>query len=165
MMESRHAYRRHLPHYQSDFRTYLVTICSSKRRLLVEQARNLALAHIVFDHSQRIWLHAAVVMPDHVHLLLTPMTAPNGWSFPLATILQGIKGASARSINLALGTEGPVWQHESFDHELRHDESVRQKAEYIAQNPVRKGLCATSDEYPWLWREWIDGGKYRGTTS
>jgi REP element-mobilizing transposase RayT len=96
-------------------------------------------------------LYAAVIMPDHAHLLLTPLADQTGWPFSLATILKLIKGTSARSANKIMGTEGPVWQEESFDHVLRSDESMTQKLEYIRQNPVRKGLVAHPDSYPWLW--------------
>jgi hypothetical protein len=40
---------------------------------------------------------------------------------------------------------------------LRSDESARSKAEYVCQNPVRHGLVANENDYPWLWREWVEG--------
>lgn len=96
--------------------------------------------------------HTVVVMPDHVHMLFTPL---DGWS--LATIMKRVKGPAAREINLLLGRRGALWQDESFDRILTSDEDVRRKGEYIAENPVRAGLVTSADEYPWLWREWIDG--------
>ncbi|MBZ5573145.1 MAG: hypothetical protein LAO09_14840 [Acidobacteriia bacterium] len=71
--------------------------------------------------------------------------------FCLADILKGIKGASARNVNRLLGCSGAVWQEESFDHVVRSDGSLEQKIEYIRQNPVRRGLVKTPDEYQWLW--------------
>jgi putative transposase len=71
--------------------------------------------------------------------------------------MKGIKGSSSREVNQVLGRSGSLWQHESFDHELRTDESIREKAEYICQNPVRRGLVKFVDDYPWIWREWIEG--------
>ncbi|MCX5891115.1 MAG: hypothetical protein NTY36_16960 [Deltaproteobacteria bacterium] len=53
----------------------------------------------------------------------------------------------------------PVWLYESFDRILRTDESLHQKVEYICQNPVRKGLVTCEDDYPWLWREWVEGAE------
>ena len=94
---------------------------------------------------------------DHVHLILSPLTDPDGVHFSLATIMNGMKGASAHAVNTALGRSGRVWQSESFDHILRSTESARSKAEYVCANPVRAGLAATEDEYPWIWREWVDG--------
>jgi hypothetical protein len=52
---------------------------------------------------------------------------------------------------------GPLWQDESFDRVLRSDEDVRKKADYICANPVRAGLVSSEDQYPWIWREWVEG--------
>src|ERR1700741_224883 len=79
-------------------------------------------------------------MPDHVHLIFSPLRNPEGWPYPLVDILQCLKSTTAHRINKALGQSGPVWEEESFDHVLRSDESLAQKSEYIRQNPVRKGL-------------------------
>ena len=98
-----------------------------------------------------------VMTSDPVHLILSPLTVADGVHFSLATIMNGIKGASAHAVNAALGRHGRVWQAESFDHVLRSDERARSKAEYVCANPVRAGLAASEDEYPWIWRKWVDG--------
>lgn len=102
-------------------------------------------------------MHGVVVMPDHVHMISTPSNDDKGNPFGLAEIMSGIKGASAHSINKALNRRGRVWQDESFDHILRSDESAYNKVMYICENPVRKGLVKEVDDYPWLWREWVEG--------
>ncbi|HEX8253323.1 MAG TPA: transposase [Thermoanaerobaculia bacterium] len=102
------------------------------------------------------WLHTAVVMPDHVHLLFVPL---DGWT--LDRILRRVKGVSARLINRELQRRGAVWQAESFDRILRSDEDVTRKGEYIANNPVRAGLAATPEEYEWLWSWWRRGDAVR----
>jgi len=98
-------------------------------------------------------LHAVVIMPEHVHLLLTPMRNAEGWPFLLKDILKLIKGPAARSINIVEGTHGALWQDESFDHVLRSNESFDEKLEYIRQNPSRRGLATRPEEYTWLWVE------------
>ncbi len=98
-------------------------------------------------------------MPDHVHLLFTAMRDADGQDYGLSEIMRGIKGASAGSVNRLLGTAGPVWQGESFDHVLRADEGVRATAEYICQNPIRAGIVSRDDDYRWLWREWVEGAE------
>jgi hypothetical protein len=69
--------------------------------ILPERARDLVLAHCLREvrilaeagegarptRAARIRLHAVVVMPDHVHLLLMPLRDENGWPFPLVDIL------------------------------------------------------------------------------
>ena len=101
---------------------------------------------MTFGHRVYYALHAAVVMPDHVHLLLTPLVDDTGATYGLPQIVGAIKGATSRDINRSLGQTGHVWQSERFDHVLRSDESLRARAEYICENPVRAGLVETSDE-------------------
>ena len=93
-------------------------------------------------------------MPDHVHFIITPYQE---WS--LSDILRRVKGNSARLINLKVRQQGTLWQDESFDRIIRHSEDLQKKCEYVAENPVRAGLCAIADDYEWLWRDWIEGQK------
>jgi REP element-mobilizing transposase RayT len=90
-------------------------------------------------------------MPDHVHLILTPLADSDG-SFSIPEIMHAIKSESAHRINKALERKGKVWQDESFDHVLRGDESLLSKTAYIFENPVRAGLVRRSADYRWLWR-------------
>lgn len=143
------AYRRRLPHYQNDYRSYFVTFRTWNRFVLPDEARDIVLRHIVDFPSYS--LHETVVMPDHVHLIATPHLGDEWTAVPLWDILRKIKGASSRRVNQQLGRRGRLWQDESFDHELRNDESLAEKCEYIRQNPVRKGLVTHPDDYPWLW--------------
>jgi putative transposase len=147
----KYEYRRRLPHYQKAGRAIFVTFRKLIREPLAAGARDLVLRHCRHDDGERYALHAAVVMPDHVHLLLTPTCDPEGWPYSLPVILKLIKGVSARSVNILLGSSGPVWQDESLDHVLRSDESFGEKFEYIRQNPVRAGLVIRAEDYRWLW--------------
>ena len=145
-------YRRHLPHLQVEDKPLFATF---NRWVLPESIRQVVLKHCLHDHEVKLQVHGIVVMPDHVHLIFTPLKDNKGNLFGLAEIMSGIKGASAHSVNKARNRRGRVWQDESFDHVLRSDESTYSKVLYICENPVRKGLVATEDEYPWLWREWV----------
>jgi hypothetical protein len=51
------------------------------------------------------------------------------------------------SLTLRLG--GEIWQREFFDHLLRSDEKLEEKWNYVRENPVRAGLCANPDAYPY----------------
>jgi hypothetical protein len=149
-----------LPHLQKADCGLFVTFCTA-RKVLSPEARDLVLEHCLREGgilpfandtanlkgerapailTPRVYLHAVVVMPDHVHLLLQPLCDHRGWPVPLVDILQCLKGATAHRINKLLWTSGPVWEEESFDHVLRSDESLQKKAEYIRQNPVRRRL-------------------------
>ena len=136
MITGRIAYRRHLPHFQSDFKTYFVTFVTQKRMVLPERARDIVLRHLV--QCSMYWLHVAVVMPDHVHVLVTPEQA-------LGTVVGRVKGAASREVNLLLGRNGSLWQQESFDHELRRDESLQQKFAVNRKPPAVRREIAVED--------------------
>lgn len=151
ILKGKYDYRRRLPHYQKDDRALFVTFRAGCLNPLPESVRDTVLRHILHDHGSKATFHVAVVMPEHVHFLLTPLRDANGDFCSLVELLQAIKGASAHSVNRELGRSGPVWQDESLDHVLRGDESFRQKLEYIRQNPVRTGLVKRPEDYRWLW--------------
>src|SRR5262249_35260477 len=88
-------------------------------------------------------LHAWVVMPNHVHVLLEPKQ-------PLGIITKAIKGRSARQANLVLGRKGKqFWQDESFDHWIRNDMEFVKIKKYIERNPVVAGFTAQECDWPW----------------
>ena len=153
LLKGKYVYRRRLPHYQKADRAVFVTFYAGCCDPLPKSIRDLVLRHCLHDQGIKVQVHAVVVMPDHVHLLLTPLTDAQGNPYSVVEILQSIKGASAHSINRPLHRSGPVWQEESFDHVLRSDESFEEKFEYIRQNPVRRGLVERPEDYRWLWIE------------
>ena len=152
-LDRMYEYRRMLPHYQKANRAIFVTFCKHNRQPFSSEAGSSILKSCLRGNGTRFHLHAAVVMPEHAHLLLTPMQDENGWVYRLPAILKSIKGASARAVNKLTNISGPVWQEESFDHVLRSQESLAEKLEYIRQNPVRRGLVRKPEDYPWLWVE------------
>ena len=139
-------YRRCLPHLEREYKTYFVTFCTKSRRVLEPCDRDIVFRECLAVRSDAHWLHCIVVMPDHVHLLVTLSNDES-----LSRFLQPIKGRSARFINALHGRRGSIWQRESFDHILRKDEDLAKKGEYIANNPARAGLVGRARDYPWLW--------------
>ncbi len=146
-------YRRNLPHLQMDFKPHFITFVTKSRWVLPEWARDMVLSCCCHDHRKRYELHVAVVMPDHVHMILTPLIdAHRSQVFSLIEIRRGIKGASGRMINQRFGRHGAIWQEEPFDRVLRSSENLDAKIEYILQNPVRKGLIDDRRRYRWGWQ-------------
>jgi putative transposase len=90
---------------------------------------------------ERYRLHSFVVMPNHVHVLVTPHVNSTKWLGPL-------KGFTAWSANKILGRGGPFWQHESYDHLVKPGEFERIRR-YIENNPVRAGLASEPHLFPW----------------
>jgi len=91
-----------------------------------------ALRH--FD-SQRYYLDAFVVMPNHVHALVQPLPGHS-----LKDILRSWKSYSARQINKTLGRSGSVWMEESFDQIVRDWTALVKCRDYIARNPEKAHL-------------------------
>ncbi|MGA3096486.1 MAG: transposase [Bryobacteraceae bacterium] len=88
-------------------------------------------------------LHAYVVMPNHVHVLLSPLTTPS-------KLLQSVKGFSAREANKILARSGePFWQPESYDHWVRDAAEFERIRNYTEENPVRAGLAPVAEDYSW----------------
>jgi len=97
---------------------------------------------LVHFQGDRFALHAWVVMPDHVHAVVTPRTKT------LAEIVRSWKSFSAHQINKVRGRKGRVWQVESFSHIVRNNADFERFVEYVERNPVEAGLCDASGSWP-----------------
>lgn len=88
-------------------------------------------------------LHAFVIMPNHVHLLITLAV-----KLPLLT--KSLKGITAKKANLILGSTGtPFWQEESYDRLVRNSDEFERIRNYIETNPVRAGLVNERSSFKW----------------
>lgn len=146
-------YRRNLPHIEKDGSSYFVTFSTHKEFGLSEDARTLVFDHCLFENNRKIHLHAFVVMPDHVHMLFTPLENDKGEMYSLAEIMHGLKGASSHSVNKLVGRAGTLWEPESFDRIVRSSSDFEYRVIYIVQNPIAAGLAKGPDDYRWAWRE------------
>jgi len=100
-------------------------------------------------------------MPNHLHVVFTPILnqfdeflTPNNKSssrtIPAVTkIMQDLKKYTAREANKILQREGDFWQHESYDHVVRNVDELNKIVKYVLNNPVKAGLCKTSDDWVW----------------
>jgi REP element-mobilizing transposase RayT len=95
-----------------------------------------------------------VVMPNHVHAIVRPLTPKTK---PLETLLQIWKGKSARDINLIRDSSGTIWQRESFDRIVRDPEHLYRVIQYIGRNPAKAGL-ATDHFQLWIRQSWVAQG-------
>ena len=99
-----------------------------------------ALLHFQGD---RYLLSAWCVMPNHVHVVVTPHQDHN-----LSLILHSWKSFSAHEINKLLGRTGAVWEEEAFDHIVRDEASMDRFLRYTEDNPVAAGLCDRPELWP-----------------
>ena len=144
-------YERNLPHIERDWKPHFVTFATHKRSPLPHWAREIVLNACKHHDQRTCHMLAAVVMPDHVHLIVVPLVdEEKKCVVPLFWISRSIKGFSAREINKRIGRKGQVWQDESFDHVIRKGD-FEAKLDYLRQNPVRKGLARSWEEYQWCY--------------
>lgn len=98
-----------------------------------------------FFDKRRYTLHAWVVMPNHVHVVVHPEPPHT-----LSAILKSWKSYTAVHGNRLLKREGkPFWQSESYDHCCRDDDDRAQCCAYTTMNPVNAGLCVRPQDWPW----------------
>jgi REP element-mobilizing transposase RayT len=100
----------------------------------------------------RYVLHAFAVMPNHVHLLVSPLV-------PLPKLTRSLKGITAKRANEMLALTGcPFWQEESYDHLVRNEREFERIRFYIEHNPARAGLAKEADRYRWSSAQWATRG-------
>ena len=140
--------RKSLPHnlpswVHPETAVFFITICCSPRGKdqLCRQEISAGIFESVAFRQLRgdWWVQLLLLMPDHLHALI---------SFPsnmdMTTTISQWKEFLAKKL-------GIHWQRDFFDHRLRSDESLRDKADYILQNPVRRGLVARTEDWSYVW--------------
>jgi putative transposase len=131
-------------HATSNGQTYMVTSSTWGRRALFsgDAWAKLLIETLYHYRGTAYLLHEFVVMPDHMHVLLTPKTS-------LEKAVQFIKGGFSYRAKKELGSNMEVWQKGFSDHRIRDASEYRIHQVYIQQNPIRKNLCARAEEYPY----------------
>jgi putative transposase len=94
-------------------------------------------------------LDAFRTMPNHVHLVYTPLPKADGTYHAMSAIMHSLKRYTARQANLLLGREGSFWQSENYDHVVRDEAEWRRIITYVLNNPVKAGLVQHWEEWPW----------------
>jgi putative transposase len=130
----------------SPARTFFITTGTSMGRRLLQSERN---ANLLIDvlrslvAERKFQLHDFVVMPDHVHLLLT---VDNEMTIEKA--MQLVKGRFSHRLSQELGYKGEVWQRGFSEVQVLGDANLAKHREYIANNPVKAGLMDAPEKFP-----------------
>jgi putative transposase len=125
--------------------TYFVTFSTWQRRRLfvVESYVRLFLKTLYgYRRDGRYELHAFVLMPEHVHLMLTP-----AMTVTLEHAIQLIKGGYSHALGSVLGRKREIWQRGFTDHRIRDGQDFHTHSTYIHQNPVERTLVTDPREY------------------
>jgi REP element-mobilizing transposase RayT len=146
-MRLKHGHRLRKGRYSEPGRAYLITTVTQDRksifndwrpgRLLVNEMRLASEMELV---ESLAW----VIMPDHMHWLITLRRAS------LSGLVHRVKARSAIAINRQQGTSGRFWQKGFHDRAIRAEEDLQVVARYIVANPLRAGIIRHLGEYP-LW--------------
>jgi len=92
-----------------------------------------------YQEQQKWWVHFALLMPDHLHMLISfsPFVM-------MSKVVANWKQYQARYLKID-------WQRDFFDHRIRSEDQLIEKYEYIRMNPVRKNLVANPKDWPYVW--------------
>lgn len=123
----------------------------------------------IFHYSKiKYRLYSFVIMPDHVHLIIQPNEISNGKYYSLSEIMHSIKSYSSNQIKkylksiitvaqtpLSVHNNIPkhIFQSESYDRIIRDEEELKEKMNYILNNPVNEGLAENGYDYRWYYYE------------
>ena len=141
--------RKRLPHDVPFFinptaEIYFITINCKVRgsnQLWLSGVGEALLESVRFRQGCDQWfVHLFLLMPDHVHALLTFPQESRG----LQSTVSNWKRWTAKNC-------GVSWQRDFFEHRLRGEKALSEKTAYIRANPLRAGLAQDPAEWPWWW--------------
>jgi putative transposase len=123
--------------------TYFITTSTQGGRSILQRDAFAELfVNTLYEYrsQQRFQLHAFVVMPDHVHLIITPAES-------LERAMQFVKGGFSFKASRQFGIASAVWARGFTDHRIRDDNDFVVHRNYIHMNPVRRGLAEHPEQY------------------
>jgi len=138
---------------------HFVTCSCYRRQPLLAQTHMQNVFLVALEEARQRYqmtVYGFVVMPEHVHLLLSEPA-----SGALARVMQTLKmrvsiAARERGYRRSGGT--PFWQTRYFDHNVRNHDGFVTQLRYIHRNPVKRGLCGSPEEWAWSsFRAWATG--------
>ncbi len=131
-------------HATNNRQTYMITTETWQRRALFRNERwaKLLIDTIYHYRGSTYLLHEFVIMPDHIHVLITPATS-------LEKAVQFIKGGFSYRAKKELGSNMEIWQKGFQDHRIRDAADYDAHVTYVRENPVRARLCERTQDYPY----------------
>ena len=132
-----------LTHKTHPSSTYFVTTKAwqSRNLLQAEDVAEIIIARLLHYRDEDAYLlHEFVLMPNHIHLLLTASTT-------LEKAMQLIKGGSSHEVHRQRGGKLPLWQSGFHDWTLRDESDFHAKREYIRLNPVEARLVERAEDW------------------
>jgi len=154
-----------LTRFQHSGQSHFVTFCCYHRRRLLsndEARRTFEAALERVRGSFRLQVYGYVVMPEHVHLLLSepqrdigsrgsaPLKPKDGLNGPpLSTLADALKSLKQGVSRRLIGDAEHFWQKRYYDCNIRDYPQFVEKLRYIHRNPVKAGLCERPEDWEW----------------
>src|SRR5438105_11112842 len=129
---------------------YFVTLCVEGRRPVLANSHTLEALKAI-SQLRRWDVMAAVIMPEHTHMVVAPFEDRE-------LSIGDFAAAFKRLLRKSLGSQTWEWQRGCFDRLLRSDEDLGSKWIYVQENPVRAGLVQRSEDWPY-YLDFINDGK------
>jgi putative transposase len=117
-----------------------VTVCTSGRQPVLANPVIHGFLRESWERAGHWLVGRYVVMPDHIHLFCAPGKNPPE---PIRSWISYWKRL------VAFSQGGSIWQKNYWDTQLRRHESYEAKWAYVYDNPVRAGLVAQADAWPY----------------
>jgi putative transposase len=133
-----------LKRFQEAKSLHFVTFSCFRRLPLLEAPSARETVEAVLEqararHQARVY--AYVLMPEHVHLLVNEPPR-----ILLAQLLKAVKQMSSRKLR---GSREKFWQERYYDSNVHGEEARSDVIRYIHCNPVKRGLAAKPEDWPW----------------
>jgi putative transposase len=121
---------------------YFVTFCAQDRRKVLANSETFDTIKTATAQLRKWHVLAAVIMPDHVHLIVSPV---ENRELSVGDFSTGFK----RVLRKILCSQPWEWQRGCFDRLLRSEDNLHNKWIYVQDNPVRHGLVQRPEDWPY----------------
>lgn len=131
----------------ANVRTFYVTSSTFEKRFILQSERAARLfIRVLYEYREQgqFRLHEFVVMPNHLHLLITVTV-----DISIERAVQFVKGGFAFRAGRELGLGAPIWQRGFSEVRVSDSQMAAQISRYIRDNPVAAGLVAEAAQYPY----------------
>lgn len=119
-----------------------------------EYVTNKVAESIRFRDGKVYNLISYCIMPNHVHLVCTPLEKLTGTYYGLTEILHSLKRHTAREANKILQRHGTFWRDESYDHFIRNEAELERIVKYVLYNPVKANLVKEQADWKWSYSKY-----------
>lgn len=125
---------------------HLILRGNNRQSIFAEAADYEQLLALLDENGRKfdVEIHAYVLMTNHFHLLATPSTIDG-----LPLLMQAVGRSYVRSFNQRQGRTGTLWEGRYRSTLIQADRYLLACMVYFDLNPVRAGMVATAQDYPW----------------